>query len=250
MCFIFLYSFLAHKELRFIYPILPLLNCFAALGLQKLLAARDAAWNAGFKQAKEEGASSKNKNAKTSTTGFTVVGALVRLVQLALAASFLVSLLSLYISSWNYPGGEALRRFHLLTARGCAERVRGDELPKLHVSNLAATTGASRFAQHEECVRYSKTERLANLDEEDFDFLVSEHAQLDEYAPLTKNIADGVDLSVVEAFKGLYYNLRRTPMIEIDLKPTLYLKVRNVPWVNKTALALQESDRPGPTIDA
>ncbi len=77
-----LYSFLPHKELRFIFPTLPLFNCCAATVLARL-------WN---------------NRRKRPFIAFCALVALV--VSAALVAVFTAA------SSVNYPGGEAFRRLH------------------------------------------------------------------------------------------------------------------------------------------
>jgi len=114
--FVFAYSFLGHKELRFLFPILPLFNFCAACGMHRL-----------------------NLNRKKST----VVTLLHALAWLGVIFSCAISVgLFANASVANYPGGEALAAFHQLNPeRGAAGRVR------IHIDNHCAQTGASRFGQ-------------------------------------------------------------------------------------------------------
>jgi alpha-1,6-mannosyltransferase len=114
--FVFAYSFLGHKELRFLFPILPLFNFCAACGMHRL-----------------------NLNRKKST----VVTLLHALAWLGVLFSCAISVgLFANASVANYPGGEALAAFHQLNPeRGASGRVR------IHIDNHCAQTGASRFGQ-------------------------------------------------------------------------------------------------------
>lgn len=123
-----IFSLLPHKELRFVIYTLPLFNALAARGYADL---------------------HLNKGKHTTVKGWIHVGAL-----LLLLANYFLSIVFLMASSVNYPGGEMLQRAH-------------DRLPcdpnrpyKLHIANLAAQTGVTRFG--EECPHwtYVKTEGL------------------------------------------------------------------------------------------
>ena len=85
-------------------------------------------------------------------------------------ASFITSFGLLYISSLNYPGGEALDRLHTLA--GTQERVR------VHMGNLACQTGITRFQQVEPSWVYDKTEDETRLLEpmfwQQFDYVLAE----------------------------------------------------------------------------
>lgn len=143
--FIALYSLLPHKEWRFIIYTVPAFTAVAAGG---------AAWI-------------WTRRTKT---------AMYRLGSVALVASILASFVSsmgsLYISSLNYPGGEALRRLHELA---------GQDLYKplwIHLDNLACQTGVSRFQQTHPVWSYDKTEDASLLLDpmfwQDFDYVLAE----------------------------------------------------------------------------
>jgi len=256
--FVVLYSRLPHKELRFIYPLLPLLACFIGLGLWKIREAR--------REAREKAAESSSASGRSQQLSFfSLPNLLLRGAQLVLLLSFLVSALSLYVSSRNYPGGEALHRFHsllqaqaraqgqpLAAATAAASAGSSGEAPVLHICNLAATTGASRFGQHDSDsaaegqgplrLRYSKEEGLtpAQLVARQFDFLIVEAeadsgawpAELGEaYAPLGSDTNDNAgphSPALIYTFDRL-----RRPTREdwwpVQQKPALWLLARKTP---------------------
>ncbi|KAF9463957.1 Alg9-like mannosyltransferase family-domain-containing protein [Collybia nuda] len=115
LLFLGLISCLGHKEWRFIVYIVPIFN---------VAAARAARWMV-----------SRRKNSLFGRFLFLIVAGL-------LACNVLVTCLLTYASIHNYPGGEALALFHRLYPSTQTQ-------PPLHVhiSNLAAQTGASLFLQ-------------------------------------------------------------------------------------------------------
>ncbi|XP_065178564.1 dol-P-Man:Man(7)GlcNAc(2)-PP-Dol alpha-1,6-mannosyltransferase-like [Sycon ciliatum] len=119
--FVCLYSFLPHKELRFIIYALPVFNVAAALGLKHL-------WN---------------------LQSFRLLSRLACIA--CITAGMTASAGFLYVSHHNYPGGVALQRLHSLNPEGHVY---------LHICNAAAQTGVSRFGQDNSTWRYSKKEKL------------------------------------------------------------------------------------------
>jgi hypothetical protein len=223
LLFVLLYSFMPHKELRFIYPLLPLLACFVGLGMWKIDETRrqlrekqrqdedEDEDDDGDAQRQGSKTASRSSNIRRphhprssgSLPFFSLVNLLWRGAQLALLASLAVSALSLYVSSLNYPGGHALHRFHALVREhkllpipslhasisnsGSSNGVNGTDVrPTVHLCNLAAMTGATRFGQLFDDagndtaggmrLRYSKQEGLSNaqLVAAGFDFLIVE----------------------------------------------------------------------------
>jgi hypothetical protein len=95
-------------------------------------------------------------------------------VRASLVASFAVSALLLYVSSLNYPGGVALARLNGIVAHH-GERV--------HIDNLAATTGVTRFADDGR-LQIDKTKGVADADADavlDHDYLIHPHAHVAGY---------------------------------------------------------------------
>ncbi|ETW10429.1 hypothetical protein, variant [Aphanomyces invadans] len=120
--YVFLFSFLPHKELRFVLNAVPMLNYVAAVGATKV-------WR------------NRTKNR------WPVVVALGSIV-LTLAGSVVFTL----ASHANYPGGVAFQRLHELTSTV-------QHIPKtVHIDVAAAMTGVSRFGEQSSTWTYVKTE--------------------------------------------------------------------------------------------
>ena len=128
--FISLYSILPHKELRFIIYTFPVLNTAAGASAARL-------WN------------NRSKSL------------LSRLISLALLGHLLLNFLAssslLYVSSLNYPGGQAIRSLHQLEADMIGSNT--NHL-NIHLDVLACQTGVSRFTQEVPGWLYDKTENL------------------------------------------------------------------------------------------
>ncbi|KAF9223821.1 glycosyltransferase family 22 protein [Gyrodon lividus] len=108
--FVLALSALGHKEWRFVIYVVPLVN---------IAAARGARWM-----------TSRKKGFPFKHLSFLCALSLI-------ALNFIVTLTSARVSMANYPGGMALAAFN--------ERYAGQENIHLHISNLAAQTGASLF---------------------------------------------------------------------------------------------------------
>jgi alpha-1,6-mannosyltransferase len=147
LAFVAIYSVLPHKEWRFIIYIIPGLTGVAAAGASWI-------WT---------------RRSKTL---------LYRLLSLGLVGSTLLSfagsLSLLYISSLNYPGGEALTRLHELVPS-----VREGQ-SWVYMDNLACQTGVTRFLEKDAGSRfmYDKTENQTTLLDpgfwQTFDYVLSE----------------------------------------------------------------------------
>ena len=128
--FVVLYSFLPHKEMRFIFPALPMFNACAAYGLSKLhsiavAARKGAGWNFISK-------------------GVYVCGLMTVVI------TMIGSLLFLRLSMENYPGGTALE--HLKNHFEATSEISGHHARKwqdvhVHIDVAAAMTGVSLFGQ-------------------------------------------------------------------------------------------------------
>ncbi|KAG2733792.1 hypothetical protein G9P44_003317 [Scheffersomyces stipitis] len=126
-------SFQPHKEWRFIIYTIPILTLQAANGLTGI----SRKWSLGL----------------TSKL----------LLLIIIALSFLASLLSLlsgYVSHFNYPGGEALAFVNEYVQPLSSEEV------FVHLDVPACMTGVSRFGQiHSDLITYDKTEDATELSE-------------------------------------------------------------------------------------
>jgi hypothetical protein len=128
--FVALYSFLGHKEVRFLFPALPLFNLCAAAGLDRL------------------------HIAALTTTKDKSPTKLARLLYAAGLASLVASLAASttfgVVSTWNYPGGQALDQLgrHLHLARHEQQRHVAKNV-RIFVDVSAAMTGVSLFGQRQ-----------------------------------------------------------------------------------------------------
>tara|TARA_B100000530_G_scaffold290536_1_gene206881 strand:+ start:861 stop:2012 length:1152 start_codon:yes stop_codon:yes gene_type:complete len=114
--FVFAFSFLGHKELRFLFPVLPLFNFCGACGMHRLTLNRKKGKNVAILHA------------------FAWVGILVSsAISIGVFANASIA---------NYPGGEALAVFHELNPEhNTLGHVR------IHIDDHCAQTGSSRFGQ-------------------------------------------------------------------------------------------------------
>ncbi|GJE85804.1 glycosyltransferase family 22 protein [Phanerochaete sordida] len=110
--FILLLSFLGHKEWRFLVYVVPVFNIAAARGATYLVTRR--------------------KGSLFGRLAFLLVAG-------SLSANLLATIVFTRSSMDNYPGGEALAHFNDMYA--------GEPNVHVHISNLAAQTGASLFQQ-------------------------------------------------------------------------------------------------------
>ncbi|XP_033647200.1 dol-P-Man:Man(7)GlcNAc(2)-PP-Dol alpha-1,6-mannosyltransferase-like [Asterias rubens] len=187
--FVFLFSFLPHKELRFIIYTFPMLNTAAAVAVSYI-----------FRRF--------TKSALMKILALGVIGHF--LINMAATTIFLV------VSHHNYPGGVALRKLH-------------DEVPQdnnhvhIHIDVATAQTGVSRFTQINKHWIYNKTEDLTPGSNAMMSYThlcvgASHHdnTTLQPYR-LTHNI-----LSVIHGFSGI--SLREKPYIKLE--PKIYVMER------------------------
>ncbi|KAI6200119.1 Alg9 mannosyltransferase domain containing protein [Aphelenchoides besseyi] len=137
--FIVLYSFLPHKELRFIIYAFPLLNLPAAVFLARLWNNKEKSW---FH--------------KTIWLG----------CSMHLLANMLMAGMFLYASARNYPGGDALAHVQHL------QRFNRHETRSIHIDVFCAQSGINRFIQFYPSWEYNKTEDLDTQQLQRFDFLL------------------------------------------------------------------------------
>nr|XP_054749982.1 dol-P-Man:Man(7)GlcNAc(2)-PP-Dol alpha-1,6-mannosyltransferase-like [Lytechinus pictus] len=124
--FVFLYSFLPHKELRFIIYVIPMLNVGAAATIANIF-----------------------RNVQKS--------AFMKILALGVLGHFAVNIIAtalmLGVSHYNYPGGDVMHQIHQLVPPN-ADNVH------IHIDVMTAQTGVSRFTEVNSKWRYDKTEDL------------------------------------------------------------------------------------------
>ncbi|CAL4123043.1 unnamed protein product, partial [Meganyctiphanes norvegica] len=189
LVFVALYSFMPHKELRFIIYVFPLFNVAAARASQFFWEGRD----------------------KTGGRQFLAIGCILHLICNAALTGLLVT-----ISSANYPGGVALQKFH--------EIVPASESVNLHIDNLCAQSGVSRFTQLNDNWIYNKTENLQAGSSKLRKFT---HLLVEAKSKFSYNLKKYKDtheiLASVEAFSHLHFNYQQFPPVKVRVKPTVFI---------------------------
>mmetsp|Transcript_51229 Transcript_51229/g.153907 ORF Transcript_51229/g.153907 Transcript_51229/m.153907 type:complete len:557 (-) Transcript_51229:367-2037(-) len=134
VAFVALYSFLPHKEMRFIFPALPMLNVVAAYGSERL-------HNAAFPVKKYgKGKESKKKTSSSSCLLLFIGSIAVILITLVGSTIFLS------VSRHNYPGGDALAILQGYL-KEYAPSPNNDHAIRVHIDVASAMTGVSLFGQ-------------------------------------------------------------------------------------------------------
>ncbi|KAK9827294.1 hypothetical protein WJX81_001546 [Elliptochloris bilobata] len=166
--YVMLYSYLPHKEARFLFPILPLFNIGAAVALTRIASSR-----------------SRSAAARSAHLGCCA----------ALAAGFLMTVLMTAASRHNYPGGVALQRLHDLAAPEAARSLAAGVDLSVHIDTLPAMTGATRFFERGRPWVYSKVENLDVLElvQRNYTYLLSARPSMPRYHCV----------STVEGYAGL-----------------------------------------------
>jgi alpha-1,6-mannosyltransferase len=129
--YVLAFSFLPHKEWRFIVYTIPIFTITAAAVVNTVYV----------------------KSLKQSTAN----RGLLAVIGVSMLLSTMASSFMLYTSMYNYPGGQALEALHLLESPEANVYV--------HMDVLTAMTGASRFGERYPSWQYSKKEDHTNSDE-------------------------------------------------------------------------------------
>lgn len=186
LIFVAIYSLLPHKEWRFIIYVVPAITAVAAGGAGWIWTRRD-------------------KSRKYKLYSHALV--------LSTLASFALSLGLLYISSLNYPGGEALRQLHEIAPAD-------QRLPvRVHLDNLACQTGVTRFQQVQPFWQYDKTEDERKLLDpmfwQQFDYVLTEKPE--------RIIGSWQPLATIHSFGGV--SIRPTDADELLPIPKTFGRV-------------------------
>ncbi|XP_017057649.2 probable Dol-P-Man:Man(7)GlcNAc(2)-PP-Dol alpha-1,6-mannosyltransferase [Drosophila ficusphila] len=188
LLFVLLYSILPHKELRFIIYVFPVLNIAAACGCQRI-------WM---------------NSAKSNWHSFLALACGAHLILNIFLTVFL-----LVISGTNYPGGAALSRLHRLEA--------GSSNVSVHISNLAAQSGASRFMEIQEEWIYSKDESMnyTQADLEEYTHLLVE-AKNKQNTELWASLQNEFDtLEFIDCFNSIGIQYNSLLPVRIKTKPCI-----------------------------
>jgi len=194
LTFVVLYSFLPHKELRFIFYVLPIFNLTSALGLARLYR------NYG---------KSKSYNILLWLGIFTLL------------ASFLISREFLYVSSLNYPGGKALNKLHQITNVS-------DFNPFVFIDVAAAQTGISLYNEREFPWKYSKAENLT--DYSDFTHIITANTTVKGFkVQFIENGFKSITVPLLKHLRNFFknsYTLEKEkwwPLIIVETSPQIYV---------------------------
>ncbi|ESN91704.1 hypothetical protein HELRODRAFT_70039 [Helobdella robusta] len=192
--FVFIYSFLPHKELRFIVYVIPLFNVSSAAFCHKLWLTRN------------------NGTVRKLFSTLSVV---------FIGVTVCMSCMFLFVSHWNYPGGVALLSLQRLKA--------SDEDVRVHIDVMTAQTGVTRFLQVNPKWIYNKTEGLVEGSDEMLSFT---HLLIGDDAPASDHADNIACISYYErthivsdqilAVDGVKL-LKRPPYIEIKFRTKIYL---------------------------
>ncbi|ODN02533.1 putative Dol-P-Man:Man(7)GlcNAc(2)-PP-Dol alpha-1,6-mannosyltransferase [Orchesella cincta] len=191
LIFVFFYSFLPHKELRFIIYVIPVLNVAAAV-------ACDILWK---------------KRAKNILWALMCVGLIFHIV-----LNGVLSTAMLIVSSKNYPGGNALIKLHQLEHMSSPINV--------HIDVHSAQTGVSRFLELSPYWKYNKTEGLTRGGQEilQFSHLLVEAEDVEERLAYFKSHEILVS---EEGYAGIDFLWNRVPPVSIKTEPKVLVLRKN-----------------------
>ncbi|XP_017787127.1 PREDICTED: probable Dol-P-Man:Man(7)GlcNAc(2)-PP-Dol alpha-1,6-mannosyltransferase [Nicrophorus vespilloides] len=187
--FVLIFSILPHKELRFIIYVFPFLNVAAAAACNRI-------WI--------------NKE-KSRIYHLLSLGVIAHLIVNSIFTLFLLT-----ISSTNYPGGAAISHLHRIAANETDVSV--------HIDNLAAQTGVSRFTQINKNWTYDKAEHLLPGSPEMFNYthLIAEGKS--RFSPnLKPYVTTHEIIDTVDAFHQITFNYFTIPPVRIKTKPALFI---------------------------
>ncbi|XP_037730329.1 probable Dol-P-Man:Man(7)GlcNAc(2)-PP-Dol alpha-1,6-mannosyltransferase [Drosophila subpulchrella] len=202
LLFVLMYSILPHKELRFIIYVFPVLNIAAACGCQRI-------WM---------------NSAKSTWHSFLALACGAHLLLNVLMTIFL-----LVISGTNYPGGAALSRLHRLE--------NGSPNVSVHISNLAAQSGVSRFMEINDEWTYSKDESMnyTQADLELYTHLLVE-AKNKQNTEIWASLQNDFDtLEFVDCFNSIGIQYNSLLPVRVKTKPCIgILKKKALPPKEKS----------------
>ncbi|CAH8536436.1 unnamed protein product [Schistosoma rodhaini] len=208
--FVGLYSFLPHKELRFIIYVLPVFNLAAAeiwVYLERPLKGTYLNFI-------------KNKHKLNRITNLRIL--FIFGCYIHLCVNILCSIILIMVARKNYPGGEALSRFndmdHLIDRTDV----------HVHICNLAAQTGVTRFLEENNQWIYNKTEGIETnfnvLNTSNFTHIISELST----EMINEKLLSFKQIAQIDCFHGIHFhsNWLFWKIIHFSIKPCLFIYER------------------------
>jgi alpha-1,6-mannosyltransferase len=192
LVFVLLYSVLPHKELRFIVYVFPMLNIASACACHRL-------WI------------NRTKSALQTLLSLVAGGHLI--------GNFVLTVFLLTVSGTNYPGGVAMSRLHRIAS--------AETNVSIHIDNLTAQSGVTRFTEIYANWTYSKDEHLKAGDEElhKFDYLLTEVKN--KYSPEMRLLQQTHEkIELIECFSNIGVHYTSLLPIKIRTKPCIMILKR------------------------
>ncbi|XP_047994022.1 dol-P-Man:Man(7)GlcNAc(2)-PP-Dol alpha-1,6-mannosyltransferase [Leguminivora glycinivorella] len=190
LVYVLLYSMLPHKELRFIIYVFPLFNMASAAACSYIFTRRT----------------------KAPIFELLFWGTIVVVV-----GNVMLSIAFVSVAMTNYPGGVAMTRFHKL--------LKNEPYVHVHISNLAAQTGVTRFTEIHNHWQYSKNESLDADQLQEYTHLLIEAKS--KYSPNLKSFTHThTVLEGIETFSAVSLNYKLIPPIKIKTRPALFILQR------------------------
>ncbi|CRL05982.1 CLUMA_CG019026, isoform A [Clunio marinus] len=189
LVFVFIYSILPHKELRFIVYVFPMLNIASACACHRL-------WI------------NRHKTIFHSLLSIAAGGHLI--------GNFVLTVFLLTVSGTNYPGGVAMSRLHRLASP--------EANVSIHIDNLTAQSGVTRFTEINSNWTYSKNEHLKAGDDElhKFDYLLTEVKN--KYSPEMRILQQTHEkIELIECFSNIGIHYTSLLPIKIRTKPCIMI---------------------------
>jgi alpha-1,6-mannosyltransferase len=214
LSFVVLYSCLGHKEMRFIFPAIPILNIAAATAMSRLY---DLAFPHFSHESKDKRASWMARLMFWGGLGMIVI-------------TLIGGMLFVAVSRWNYPGGDALIHLTQHVLEKSSSRA---SLPPVHVhiDVAAAMSGVSLFGQRAASQSTPEIEWVfdkagyeavhqINIDEDNGEYYTKFTHMLSENPDISKN-----HFTVVHVIRGSpRLNLRQA---RIETEKAIYILERN-----------------------